>query len=230
MILKLRSAALLVPLAVSVLTLAGCASSAPIAADPSPTAGESGMQTAAAWLDAGRIIGVVTWGSSTCVPTADAATASGQEITVTLTDNAEGACTADYAPRASEVAVPAGVDPKQDVTVHLTYLDQTVDLTLAGDPGLTGTPGEPTDYQPTAGWFTDQGIALLTWGSSTCRPQPAKVDETADGITVSFTPHDGACTMDMVPRLTVISVEGGDHDRNLTLVGDNLDATIPIVG
>ncbi len=188
------------------------------------------METAAAWLDEGRMIGLITWGSSSCVPSAEAATASGQEITVALVDNADGPCTADYAPRASEVAVPAGVDPHQPVTVHLTYLDQTVDLTLAGDPELTGTPGDPTEYAPTAGWFNDTGIALLTWGSSSCRPQVAAVDEAADEITVTFTANEGACTMDMVPRVTILGVEQVDRDRELTLVGDNLDATLPIRG
>lgn len=219
-------------LVLSTLMLAGCATTSPVPAAPSqtPTPEEPAMELAAAWLDAGRMIGLVTWGSSSCVPHAEAATASGQEITVTLVDATDGPCTADYGPRASEIAVPAGVDPHQPVTVHLTYLDQTADLTLAGDEELTGTPGDPTDYQPTAGWFNDNGIALLTWGSSSCRPQVAGIEETADGITVNFTPHDGMCTMDMAPRVTVLYVEQVDRDRSLTLAGDNLDATIPILG
>ena len=219
-------------LVVSALALAGCAVTSPVPAAPSqsPTPQEPDTASVATWLDSGRMIGLVTWGSSSCVPQADTATASGQEITVTLLDPAEGACTADYAPRASEIAVPTGVDPHQDVTVHLTYLDKTVDLKLAGNAELTGTPGDPTDYQPTAGWFDDHGIALLTWGSSSCRPQVAGIEESVDVITVNFTAHDGMCTMDMAPRVTVLYVEQVDRTRKLTLVGDNLDATIPILG
>lgn len=36
--------------------------------------------------------------------------------------------------------------------------------------------------------------------------------------------------MDMAPRVTVLYVEQVDRDRSLTLAGDNLDATIPILG
>lgn len=219
-------------LVVSTLGLAGCGITSPVPAEPPPRTSapeESAMRPAAAWLDAGRMIGVVTRGSSSCVPSAGEATASGQEISVTLTDQTGGACTADLASRASEVAVPVGVDPHQPVTVHLTYLDQTIDLTLDGNTELTGTPGEETDYQPTAGWFDDGGIALLTWGSSSCRPQVANIDETADGIVATFTTHQGVCTMDMAPRVTVLHVGQVGRDRSLTLIGDNLDATIPVL-
>ena len=219
-------------LVLSTLMLAGCATTPPVPAAPSgtPTPEEPAMQLAATWLDAGRMIGLVTWGSTSCVPTAGEATADGQEITVTLVDPQAEACTADLAPRASEVAVPAGVDPTQPVTVHLTYLDQTADLTLAGDQRLSGTPGEPTDYQSTAGWYDDNGIVLLTWGSSTCRPIVSDLEETADALTVTFAAQDGPCTMDMAPRTTMLYVEQAGRDRELTLVGDNLNATIPILG
>jgi hypothetical protein len=36
--------------------------------------------------------------------------------------------------------------------------------------------------------------------------------------------------MDMGPRLTVLSVSGEGADQDLVLVGDNLDATLPIIG
>lgn len=221
-------------LVVSTLALAGCAITSPVPAAPAPaptpTPEEPAMEIAATWLDAGRMIGLVTWGSSSCVPFAEEPAADGQKIAVKLTDADTGPCTADHSPRASELAVPAGVDPTQPVTVQLTYLDQTAELTLPGDTELTGTPGDPTDYQPSAGWFSDNGIVLLTWGSSTCRPQVSGIEETADGITVTFTAHEGMCTMDMAPRTTILGVEQVGRDRPLTLVGDNLDATIPIRG
>jgi hypothetical protein len=191
------------------------------------------MQADAAWLDDGRLLGVVTWGSSSCVPVAEAATASGQEVAVTLADPGDGTqpCTADFSPRASLVGVPEGVNPQDDVTVALTYLDQTVRFEVDGADDLKGVPGEATDYAPSAGWFDDEkGIVLLTWGSSSCTPIVERIDEGADAITVTFTPHEGACTMDMGPRLTVLSVSGEGADQDLVLGGDNLDATLPIIG
>ena len=67
-------------------------------------------------------------------------------------------------------------------------------------PSQTPTPEEPA-MELAAAWL-DAGrmIGLVTWGSSSCRPQVAGIEETADGITVNFTPHDGMCTMDMAPR------------------------------
>ncbi len=233
-------------LLVSALALAGCANTTTPAGPSSPAQSpsspatlppteptEPGMQADAAWLDGGRLLGVVTWGSSSCVPVADTATASGQEITVTLTDPGDGTqpCTADMSPRASVVGVPEGVNPQEDVTVALTYLDQTVRFEVDGEDDLKGVPGEATDYAPSAGWFDDdKGIVLLTWGSSTCVPIVEGLEETADAITVTFKANEGACTMDMGPRLTVLGVSGDGDDQQLVLVGDNLDATLPIIG
>lgn len=199
---------------------------------PEPSAPAEGMRADAAWLDAGRVIGVVTWGSSSCVPFAEDPAASGQEVSVTLTDPEGRPCTKDLVARASVVGVPAGVNPKEDVTLKVSYLGQESSFELDGDDDLTGTPGDPTDYAPSAGWFDDdKGIVLLTWGSSSCPPVVEKVDDAADAITVSFTTTKGACTADVGPRATVISVaNGGDDDRQLVLVGDNLDAKVKILG
>ncbi|HMQ66233.1 MAG TPA: hypothetical protein PJ992_08075 [Arachnia sp.] len=220
-----------------VLTVVGCASGTTLAGPsspvqtPTPPPTEPAMQADAAWLDDGRLLGVVTWGSSSCVPVAEAATASGQEITVALTDPEGRPCTKDLAPRASLVGVPAGVNPREDVTLALTYLDQTVRFEIDGDDDLTGVPGEPTDYAPSAGWFDDEkGVVLLTWGSSSCTPIVENIDEADDAITVTFKANEGACTMDMGPRLTVLGVSGAGDDQQLVLVGDNLDATLPIRG
>ena len=51
-----------------------------------------------------------------------------------------------------------------------------------------------------------------------------------DAITVTFKANEGACTMDMGPLLTVLGVSGEGDDQALVLVGDNLDATLPIIG
>ena len=77
----------------------------------------------AAWLDNGRMIGLVTLGSSTCVPPAESA--DGQRATAcsrspSPTPDADQACTADLVPRVTLVTVPEDVDPAQDLTIEVT--------------------------------------------------------------------------------------------------------------
>ncbi|CAH0123030.1 MULTISPECIES: hypothetical protein [unclassified Microbacterium] len=227
------------------LLLAGCASSP---GEQSPTSSgtpdDSGASTApisdddleAAWLDDGRMFAIVTWGSSTCVPVVEEASAEGQRVAVTLVDapsadGAEQACTSDLAPRASIGALPEGVDPTKDVEFTVTLADFTDDVDLDGNAALTGVPGQSTEFAPSAGWFDDEGIVLLTWGSSSCPPIVEGVEEASGGATVTFTTEDRVCTMDMAPRATVLGVSETDDDADftLTLVGDNLDGTVSVL-
>ncbi len=200
----------------------------------------TGDDIEAAWLDDGRMFAVVTWGSSTCVPVVDEISAEGQKVTVSLIDapsedGTEKVCTADLAPRASVGALPEGVDPTQDVEFTVTLGEVTDDVDLDGNAGLTGIPGQPTEYAPSAGWFDDEGIVLLTWGSSGCPPIVENVEEQADGATVTFKTEDRVCTMDMAPRATIIGLSDDDDNDDddgeftLTLVGDNLDATVNVL-
>lgn len=225
-------------LASAVLVLAGCAT-APATPAPSPVPTDAPQTTDpqpddidAAWLDNGRMIAVITWGSSSvdCTPQAADVTADGQNVTVTMAEP-EGTvpCTADFTARATPVALPAGVDPTKEITVTVAMGDQKFDTDLDGAKGVTGVPGEPTDYLPSAGWFDDNGLVLLTWGSGNCRPIVKDIAETADTLTVTFTPNEGACTRDMVPRTTVLQATNDDI-TTLTLVGDNLDGTVTILG
>lgn len=218
--------------------LTGCSGSA--APTSSTTAA---IDVDAAWLDGGRLIGVVTWGSSSCVPFADAASLSADgALQVSLNDPAsvdgatQVACTADYAPRISVVGVPEGVDPAKGVDVHVTYGSGVGDVALAGAQGLTGV-GTPTDYAPSAGWTGRPGMfAYLTWGSSTCAPVVKDVAATGDAqVTVTFVEPaaDRACTMDMAPRAALAEVQGlttpaGAH---LVLTGDAYSGVnVPIAG
>ena len=188
----------------------------------------------AAWLDDGRMFAVVTWGSSSCIPTTTDVTADGQTVTVTLSEGeADQACTADLAPRASLVALPEGVDPTQDVELIVSLGSATDDVDLDGNSALTGIPGESTDYAPSAGWFDDGALVLLTWGSSTCPPMVDSIEASGDAGTVAFVTEDRVCTMDMAPRATIIDFgDQVDDDAEdgfvLTLVGDNLDATVDV--
>lgn len=188
-------------------------------------------------LDDGRMFAVVTWGSSTCVPQVDQVAGSGQNVTVTLVDpegddGAEKACTADMAPRASVGALPEGVDPTSDVTLTVTYGDLVEDLDLDGNAAFAGTPGESTEFQPSAGWFDDSNLVLLTWGSSSCPPVVESLEGSGSAGTVTFvTDDDKACTMDMAPRATIVSFgeDAIDDDGfTLTLKGGGLEGTVAV--
>lgn len=205
---------------------------------PGTATGSTEDDLEGALLDDGRMFAVVSWGSSTCVPVVDEVSASGQTVTVSLVDptgdgETEQACTADLAPRASIGALPEGVDPTREITLQVTYGDLVDDVDLDGLPGAAGTPGSSTGYQPSAGWFDDDGLVLLTWGSSSCAPVVESLEGEGSSGTVTFVTDDQqVCTMDMAPRATVLAFpeDSVDDDApfSLTLVGGGLDGTVQV--
>ncbi|MBB3157170.1 hypothetical protein FHS07_000854 [Microbacterium proteolyticum] len=213
--------------------LTGCASgaaSAPSSSLPSEAAtavpaGEVG----AAWVDAGRSIAVVTYGSSSCVPTVggDPQIADGA-LTVDLVDPSQGPCTRDMAPRATLVGLPAGTDPSADLAVRVTGAADGETL-LAG---LTDVPTASEDLAPSAGWVSSSLVAIVTYGSSSCVPTVESVSADGDDVAVQFAtpPADQVCTMDFVPRVTLADVgaEAGDGPVSLILSGGNVQAPDPI--
>ncbi|MDQ1130203.1 hypothetical protein [Microbacterium sp. SORGH_AS_0888] len=218
--------------------LVGCAGA------PAPTTTTTtAMDVDAAWLDGGRLIGVVTWGSSSCVPVAaSAALGADGTLAVTLEDApaSEGgtprACTADHAPRVSLVDVPQGVDPATGVGLHVTYGAGAGETALAAAPGLT-RPDTPSDNAPSAGWTGTPGMfAFVTWGSSSCVPAVKDVAATGDAqVTLTFAEPaaDRVCTMDMVPRAGLAQVSGVKtaSGAQLVLAGDAFaGVAVPIVG
>lgn len=227
----------------AVLLLAGCTvgpgGAAPYStSDPSsgPVDADDRNDFEGALLDDGRMFAVVTVGSSTCVPQVDQVTAEGQTVTVTLVDpegESPQPCTKDLAPRASIGALPEGVDPKSDITLNVTYGELTDDVDIDGDPAATGTPGSTTEFQPSAAWLDDDGLVLLTWGSSTCLPQIESLEGAGSTGTAYFvTDENQVCTMDMAPRATLLAfgedtVED-DGPFTLTLVGGGLDGTVEV--
>jgi hypothetical protein len=222
--------------ALLMLALAGCASStgaAPSGTAVPPPVDTGTMEASAAWLDDGRMIGVVTHGSSTCVPIAEEVEGSGQTITVALVDPDAKACSADLAPRATAIVVPKSVDRTKDVTIVITgAVEDSVELD--GRHDLTGT-GQ-TDYLPSAGWSTESEFVVLTWGSSGCAPSVESVtakDEHAIALAFAEFPADQVCTADMAPRLVVAAVPNGfgdEDDVTLTLTGGGVTGTTPILG
>ncbi|GAA3635293.1 hypothetical protein GCM10022200_18250 [Microbacterium awajiense] len=221
----------------ALLLLAGCATS-PGGGDattgPSPSDDPAAAELAAAWLDSGRAVGLVTWGSSTCQPTA-IVEPEGQTLRVELVDDAQAACTRDYVPRATVLGVPEDVDATENLEIIVTGDAYSGRVELDGlDPEYV-VEGM-TDYEPSAGWTDIDGMfVILTWGSSGCPPVLEDVTETAEAeITATFAdpPADQVCTADMAPRGTVAYVDAlsEDSDVELVLVGDGYDSVrVPIL-
>lgn len=242
---SLRMTALASVLLVGMLTLAGCGTAseeptAPEAETPEIVEETTGpesddeFEVEAAWLDNGRMAGIVTWGSSSCLPVAGDITGDGQTVTVVMEEpNADQPCTADLAPRATLVTLPEGVDPTRDVEFIVQFGTVTEDAELDGNAALTGTPGETTDFEPSAGWFDDDALVLLTWGSSTCPPVVEGVELSGTTGTVTFVTEAKPCTKDMAPRTTIVQFadlnDGAEDSFELVLVGGDLDATLRVI-
>ena len=222
------------------LTIAlGACASAPATPDektmqsPDAGGGVGDFETEAAWLDAGRLIGLVTYGSSSCVPVVEDATVAGDVITVTFAKQESNAvCTADMAPRVSVFGVPEGTDVTEDVNILIAGTDEDADL-----DGLDAAPADTsTDYAPSAGWYNDKGgFIVATWGSSTCVPVIDAVEPTgtADVALTFATPkEDRPCTLDRVPRANIAQVDGlaTQDDITLLLSGDNITGSTLILG
>lgn len=200
--------------------LAACATpsgSGPVST-PAPDSSGTGESMAdeseieAVWLDDGRMIGVVTQGSSTCVPVPGEASVDAGVISIELLAAPDDtACTRDLATVATALIAPEGVDPASDYEVVVTGA-VTGDTELDGVPGLAG-PGSEADFLPSAAWSDDSSLVILSWGSSTCVPQlESAMATSAEDVTVKFAtlPEDTVCTMDMRDRVVVAWVDGAD--------------------
>ena len=219
-----RTLALLAAVAAVSLTalLGGCAGSSSGSApsqDPNETLD---TDLGAAWLDGGRMVGLITQGSSTCVPTAEGEYADGV-LQVTLTDAAEAACTSDLAPRVSLVALSDDVDPSSNLVIEVTGAGFGGEITL---PGVEGLAFESVSEQaPSAGWTTAEGgVIVLLWGSSGCPELVTATEVTGDATataTLSGVPEDKVCTSDYVPNPQLTAIDGlvGVPDVQLTLTG-----------
>jgi hypothetical protein len=179
-------------------------------------------------------------GSSSCAPQAGDITASGQTVTVAFTEpTAMTPCTSDYAPRASYVPLPSGVDVTKTVQILGSgALEGTVTLSA-----LSAAPASAGENTPSAGWVetapeasdVPQGsFAFLTWGSSTCPPTVGSViTKSAGTLTLMFAaPPTGPCTMDMAPRvgLTVAPATVTSSDVRASFVGAGIAGTTKMLG
>ncbi|MCC2033141.1 hypothetical protein [Microbacterium allomyrinae] len=216
-------------------TPAGSGGSTPSATTDGSGGASTEVEVDAAWLDNGRVVGLVTQGSSTCVPTAgDVAYANGVLDVEFVEPAADTACTRDMAPRVTLVGLPEGVDPTQELEIRVTGDGYHGDTDLDGVAGLD--PSGEVDYLPSAGWTDEDGqFVILTWGSSSCVPVVENVAGAGTEVTVTFVtpPADQVCTMDMASRGTVAWVDGLDDDSDVfaVLTGAEFDnVRIPIIG
>jgi hypothetical protein len=246
--MPVRSRSLVAGLGLALLAagvLTACATPAGSGSTPTPTsASPSGagsddqakeIEADVAWLDGGRMIGLVTQGSSTCIPVAGEVAYTNGVLEVELLDPPGAtACTMDLVPRVTPVAVPPDVDPTQELEIRFTG-DYTGDADVDGVAGLSG--GGQTDYLPSAGWTGEDGqFVILTWGSSSCVPvisDVALTSPTEVAVTFADPAADQVCTADMAPRAVVAQVDGASDDAEVTavLTGDGFDGVrVPIIG
>ncbi len=197
-----------------------------------PSAGTGPAGVSAAWLDAGRMIGIVTVGSSTCAPLAEEAAVDGQTITVSsswpdgrpaLTISCPARLRSSCLRRWTARRMSRSSSPERR-KAPLSWTAPTV------------CSQRPTDYAPSAGWNSETEFVVLTWGSSSCAPTVRSVtvsDEHALTLTFAEFEADQVCTMDMAPRLAVAGVPDGfgdEDDVSLTLAGGGVSGTTPILG
>lgn len=219
--------------------LAGCATATPSSgADATPQATETpaGELTEfdAAWLDGGRQVGLVTQGSSTCIPTAEDVSYADGVLQLTLADVSDGPCTMDYVPRVSLVPVPDDVDPSANLAIEVSG-DYVGEMVLPGVEGLAAE--SPSEQLPSAGWTTTDGtFIVLLWGSSGCPEYITTAEVSGDAaisVSLSDQPADKVCTADIAPNPQLTTVDGlvGVPDVALTLNSPGVDPyTTPILG
>lgn len=157
----------------------------------------------AVWLHGGRLIALVTMGSSSAAPFVESVTADGQHVAVTL-GVPDVPMTRDRRPRITVFATPEGVDPTEDVTLSLTGAVEAIAV-LTGRAELTS---DTAGYEPSAAWTSVPGrFILLTWGASLppLEMEAAFVAATkpSDVIVQFERPSSLRSTRDMAPRLTL---------------------------
>lgn len=223
--------------------LAGCATGAGTTpggggagATPAASADPVELRAAAAWLDGGRSLGLVTWGSSSCVPHVSEVRHDERGLEIELAKRpGDDICTEDYGARGLAVPLPESVDPAQPLDVRISGEPGAASFVLAAASGLD--PVEPGSGAPSAGWTDEPGtLALLTWGSSSCPPLVQDAAPKASGeIEVVFAeePADRVCTKDFAPRVSVLSIDGVDPSAPAQLVlsgGGAEPVRLPVAG
>ncbi|WP_349309794.1 hypothetical protein [Microbacterium sp. MM2322] len=211
--------------------LTACATPAVSGASPDPGVADAApaWQVGAGWLDGGKTIALVTWGSSSCDPTVGKVAVTDGMLVVSLREPEPGPCTDDLVARPLEIGTPRGVEPVDGARVRVSLGDATAEVDLDAYAG-----GPIEEFRPSAAWVGDRTIALRTWGSSTCPPVVEDTrSESPASVVVRFAVPDAdqMCTADMAPQLTIVQLDpGADVNRDATLSFGVLDAegAVPI--
>lgn len=92
----------------------------------------------AGWIEEGETFGVVSWGSSSCVPIATKIEADGDDhLTVRFADSPHAVCTADLAATTHEFTVPTGITGRP-ITLTVTGIGvRTADDGTVSNPTFT---------------------------------------------------------------------------------------------
>ncbi len=155
---------------------------------PPATDVETNPDLGAAWLDDGRMIGLVTLGSSTCVPVGRCADLRGRGAGRHCSPRRPSqACTRDLVPRVTLVTVPEDVDPEKDLQIEVTGDDYSRPGRARRRRRPRRPAARPTTTRAPAGPTTPGQFVILTWGSSTCVPVIEDVAATGPAeVTVTY--------------------------------------------
>lgn len=205
--------------------LTGCATAAGSAPAPEstvdPNASDTSYAPRAAWLDATSFV-LQTWGDA-CAPQIGDLIAGEQSLEIVLVAGEDEVCAAVQTAHGTYLGLPAAFDSSRPVDLTVTDAGGArTELTL---PALADGEIIPADRMgeqtPAVAWIGDEELAVLTWGSSTCKPESGTVEAVSqvEGIIRLQQPVDGPCTMDLVPQITFVAAEGVAADASLTLDG-----------
>ncbi|MGC5171654.1 hypothetical protein ACLQ2Q_13495 [Microbacterium sp. DT81.1] len=187
---------------------------------------------AAAWLENGGAVAIVTWGDGSCTPALGDSTLWDSRFVVELMDPVGEECSGESVPRPTLAPLTEPLALTEELEIVLAGDYEGV-IRLAGDPE---PPPEVGFAEPSAGWYSPDGFVLLTWGSSSCPPEVASTEVTAeDEVTVVFVASgESPCTADLARRATIAEVdEAGLGDGRVTAIlqGDGSDdIEVPIAG
>ena len=187
---------------------------------------------AAAWLENGGAVGIVTWGDVSCTPVVTDALLWDSRYVVELTEPDDEDCAGESVPRASLGRLTEPLDMTTELEIVLAGDYQGI-IRLAGDPN----PLPEAEFgQPSAGWYSSDGLAVLTWGSTSCPPEVESTEVTAaDELTVVLVEStESSCTRDIGRRVTIAEVDAsGLGDGRVTAVlqlDGSEDVEVPIAG
>ncbi|RWZ53145.1 hypothetical protein ELQ90_04275 [Labedella phragmitis] len=134
--------------------------------------------------------------------------------------------------------LPDGMDPFTDVTVAPTMdpplvsveptdLDPAPETVSPEDLDPTAIPD--TDFSPRVAWLSDETLAIVTFGSSSCPAAPAALDLIGpDALDIALKRTGGdACTADLGPTTFEIDdPEGLDPSTTYTVTFDGRSASV----